>query len=821
MATFAGTVNTVQAPILVSTLRAKVVEFLSRYDKYVTSLEDVNSQLGPGVPHTVPATRKQCIDSELLAGLVGIHAIPDVTTVDDLTAEGVLLWLQGRILSPIEEVAERIDTALEQVKWTSQHDDPHGSALDFFVQVHQALRKNGVQDAVHDNGKQLIELVMPKLQPAMVRDTMKRDMRFWKSEERKDFCVFIQRVTKVVIEAARYSNKRAGEACPSASKPARPDKKRDRKHEPHRDRFKKGDKDPGKDKQLRAWTLKCLNERCKGSHRIRECPMTSEEDKEKLLADYRSKRDTEPEKKRPKLAAVRACRSQVGTADATKGRYKVRLAEGVEVVALGDYGADYSALPKDILQRLTKAGYNVVIYRLPKPIKLTACIKSTAAGDIEITADSMVRVNIVISLPCGPLRLRRVEFLVVDQEMDEVLLGRPLLAALGFDLTSHLEKVFEQVNDMDISSDMGARSSSRKIASMSSYTGLRYDRTEDDPVKPLGFAGNDIAEVDMADVRKACATMVGKAKEAGISTGGLERIGALLKRYEDVFRVRMGPDPPANIAPMVIKMRADARPVRATQRRYSQPQVAFITKKVKELVRVGALVYNPNAKWASPIVAAPKPGSSEGFRFTVDLRAPNAQTVPMASAMPNLEAMLQTTEGSSFYAKIDMCHAYWQLPLDKESQEYMSIQTPLGVHTPTRTLQGGTDAGNNFQASTSAVFRSLRENLLQWIDDFVIHARSEDQLLDLLEAYFSTCAKVGLKVHAEKCDLFAREVKFCGRIIYCEGTRFDPSRLETLQQMKRPTKAGDLLQFNCATNWMRSSIPNQGCSNIRFDEFEF
>jgi hypothetical protein len=90
----------------------------------------------------------------------------------------------------------------------------------------------------------------------------------------------------------------------------------------------------------------------------------------------------------------------------------------------------------------------------------------------------------------------------------------------------------------------------------------------------------------------------------------------------------------------------------------------------------------------------------------------------------------------------------------------------------------------------------------------LIQARSEDQLLTLLGQYFSKCAEGGLKVHAKKCDLFAREVKFCGRIIDGEGTRFDPSRLETLQQMKRPTKAGDLLQFNCDTNWMRSSIPN-------------
>jgi hypothetical protein len=233
----------------------------------------------------------------------------------------------------------------------------------------------------------------------------------------------------------------------------------------------------------------------------------------------------------------------------------------VEVVALGDYGADYSAISKDLLQQLTTTGYNVGMYQLPKPIKLAACVKSTRAGDIEITADRMVRMNIVISLPCGPLRLRRVEFLFVDQEMEEVLLGRPLLAALGFDLTSHLEKVFDQVDDMGISSDVGASGSSGKMASMSPYTGLRYDRTEDDPVKPLGFEGNDMAEVDMADVRKACATMVMKTKEAGISTSGLERIRAMMKRYEDVFRVRMGTDPPAKIAPMVIKMRSDARPV--------------------------------------------------------------------------------------------------------------------------------------------------------------------------------------------------------------------------------------------------------------------
>jgi hypothetical protein len=85
-------------------------------------------------------------------------------------------------------------------------------------------------------------------------------------------------------------------------------------------------------------------------------------------------KDEEPEKKRSKLAAARAEHSQECTADLTKGRYKVRLAGCVEVVALNDYGADYSAVSKDLLQQLTNAAYNVGVHRLPKPIKLAACV---------------------------------------------------------------------------------------------------------------------------------------------------------------------------------------------------------------------------------------------------------------------------------------------------------------------------------------------------------------------------------------------------------------------------------------------------------------
>jgi len=294
----------------------------------------------------------------------------------------------------------------------------------------------------------------------------------------------------------------------------------------------------------------------------------------------------------------------------------------------------------------------------------------------------------------------------------------------------------------------------------------------------------------------------------GLSPHGQERVTSMLRKYRDVFRIKLGPDPPAKVAPLRIKIKEEARPYRSPQRRYAPPQHAFISTTVQKLEAVGAVYKNPKARWASPALAVAKPGK-EGFRFTVDLRGPNAQTEPIASAMPHLESILQSVEGSTCFAKIDMAHAYWQCPLATESQEMMSIQTPIGVYSPTRLLQGSTDAGNHYQAVTHAIFQEeLSGRLLQWLDDFLLHAKNEGELLNSLEKYFAVCARYGLKIHAEKSEFFTKLARFCGRIISADGVRFDPQRLTVLLNMKTPSHAGELQQLLCATNWMRPSIPS-------------
>lgn len=85
---------------------------------------------------------------------------------------------------------------------------------------------------------------------------------------------------------------------------------------------------------------------------------------------------------------------------------------------------------------------------------------------------------------------------------------------------------------------------------------------------------------------------------------------------------------------------------------------------------MGEICRNQSEKWASTKLAVKKPGSSK-MRITVDLRCVNRRTVPMESAITDLEGMWRSVTGSNVFAKIDMCHEYWQIPRHTASQDAM------------------------------------------------------------------------------------------------------------------------------------------------------
>jgi hypothetical protein len=167
--------------------------------------------------------------------------------------------------------------------------------------------------------------------------------------------------------------------------------------------------------------------------------------------------------------------------------------------------------------------------------------------------------------------------------------------------------------------------------------------------------------------------------------------------------------------------------------------------------------------------------------MTVDLRVPNASTKPTAWHMPNLQDELHDLHGSEVFAKLEFCQGYWHIPLHKDSQDCQSFITPDGVYTSTRALHETRNATHHLQSSVLVVMMDdIKSNIKLWLDDCLLHTKTEDDLFATLNFFFKQCQKYGLKLHASKCVLFATTVRYCARFTNKDGVLFDSKNMEAL-----------------------------------------
>jgi hypothetical protein len=70
----------------------------------------------------------------------------------------------------------------------------------------------------------------------------------------------------------------------------------------------------------------------------------------------------------------------------------------------------------------------------------------------------------------------------------------------------------------------------------------------------------------------------------------------LVAEYKFDFRLKLGADPPANLKPLLIKLREGAEPVPMPARKYAPPQLKFMRDKIRELEELGLVYKNTEAE---------------------------------------------------------------------------------------------------------------------------------------------------------------------------------------------------------------------------------
>jgi hypothetical protein len=267
-----------------------------------------------------------------------------------------------------------------------------------------------------------------------------------------------------------------------------------------------------------------------------------------------------------------------------------------------------------------------------------------------------------------------------------------------------------------------------KFASLKEQALFYSDIPDDDPID---YHDVDVGQESPEELADAIEGLLTSAEQADMSRDGVQSLRQLVIECKDVFRLKLGADPPANVKPLVINLRDGAEPVRMSARNYAPPQLKFMHDKIHDLEELGLVYKNTEAEWASPPLILPKPGPDQ-YRMTVDLRVPIAST----KSMHNRQDELHDLHGSEVFATLDFCQGYWQIPLHKDSQDCQSFITPNGVYTPTHVLHGTRNATQHLQSILIGMMDDIKSNIKVWFDDCLLHTKTEDDLLATLNFFF-------------------------------------------------------------------------------------
>jgi hypothetical protein len=166
-----------------------------------------------------------------------------------------------------------------------------------------------------------------------------------------------------------------------------------------------------------------------------------------VLSEYKKNRDADMKK-----ANFKTLGNNGATSEIRNGQTAYLTAEnlGVKVTVLAETGSNYSAIPRSAVEDARKRGFPLKVEALPEPVMLNMAIRGESDKQ-KCSAQEMLMSAVTTTTPSGPLCMRGVRQIIVEENMDHPLIGRPVIDEMGFVASQHLDSVRDKFHLHDFS----------------------------------------------------------------------------------------------------------------------------------------------------------------------------------------------------------------------------------------------------------------------------------------------------------------------------------------------------------------------------------
>ncbi|KAL8456156.1 hypothetical protein Emag_000018 [Eimeria magna] len=257
--------------------------------------------------------------------------------------------------------------------------------------------------------------------------------------------------------------------------------------------------------------------------------------------------------------------------------------------------------------------------------------------------------------------------------------------------------------------------------------------------------------------------------------GELQQLRDLLHEFRDRFNDGSEPLPATSLLRARLDT-GDAQPISTPPRRLSPAMQQAVREAAAELDAQG--ITEPSTGcWSTPIVMVRK--ASGAWRLCCDYRAINKHVRIPQQPLPRTDDILASFDGEKYFSVLDMCKGFYQIEIAEKDRPKTSFVTP-DCQRQYRRLPFGF-------ASSPAIFQRMADLLLggmKWvsavgyIDDVIVYSDTWDAQRAHLWQLFQALRDANLQLHPGKCSFGAAAVPYLGHIVWRDGIKPCPSKVQ-------------------------------------------
>ena len=228
---------------------------------------------------------------------------------------------------------------------------------------------------------------------------------------------------------------------------------------------------------------------------------------------------------------------------------------------------------------------------------------------------------------------------------------------------------------------------------------------------------------------------------------------------------------------------------------------AKVDKELERLDEAGVIWPVQFSEWAAPIVPVLKRDGS--VRICGDYKVTvNQAAKPDSYPLPKIDDMFTAFTGGKVFTKLDLAHAYQQIPQDDASKKLVTINTQKGLFEYTRLPFGVTvsAAPAIFQRTMEGILRGIPQ-VCVYLDDILVTGRTEEEHLQRLDMVLQRLEKAGMQLKRNKCAFMLKSVEYLGHNISAEGLRPTQEKVRAITDAPPPENLSQLRAFLALVNY--------------------